>query len=51
MGYARLVKILEMESAQPEQSESAGVRRRVGVIPVANTQEREEVLDCEVRCY
>ena len=47
----RLVKSLEMESAQPEQSEFAGVRRKVGVIPVVNTQEREEVLDCEICCY
>lgn len=51
MEYVRLVKNLEMESAQPEQSESAGVKRKVGVIPVANTQEREEVLDCEICCY
>lgn len=47
----RLVKSLEMGLARPEQSESAGVRRKVGVIPVVNIQKKEEVLDCEVRCY
>lgn len=51
MGYVRLVKGLEMGLAQPEQSEFAGVRRRVGVIPVVNTQKREEVLGCEICCY
>ena len=51
MEYVRLVKSLEMGLARPEQSESAGVKRKVGVIPVANIQEREEVLDCEICRY
>ena len=51
MECVRPVRSLAMELAQLEHSACAKGKKRIGVILVTNTQEKEEVLDCEICSY